>query len=283
MSDIIPTPEQAKVIGRMETTNGQQNTSVKTAVSTTEEGLLAVELKPLLDYYYNTLHMQITHSLVEPTIAFKSGLVLLNGTTLVKADFPRWSKLVEYKLAKEIDTTTIQTIDITNLWLRTKTSGVGTIEAESVPNITGSFRTHGLGQMNYTYSEGAIAHQKNDIYGSSTQDNIYGGSPKFSFDASKSHGAYGRRNEVAPTSLLVYSYAFIGEYRGEAVANKTYYGIDASGKFLGTTFTLPNAIGFNSLYMVDTPPPITQRYNFLHDEETVNEDWYFVNGRWMKK
>ena len=56
MSGVIPTPQSAKVISQMTTTNGSEVQAAKTAVATPEYGLLAVDLKPLLDHYYTTLH-----------------------------------------------------------------------------------------------------------------------------------------------------------------------------------------------------------------------------------
>lgn len=280
MSNIIPTPSQAQLVEGMPVIDGQATSSVKTAV-TTPEGLYAVAIKPLLDHHYNALHMQILTSLALPFDAFQSGYVLLNGTILKKSNFPKWQKLIQYRLATEVDDA-IQLLDMTSLYLRPKLVSNGTIEAESLPNITASMYIRGAdddakatGAIEIVWSTPPYANQHSGIRTKA---------PTFYLDAARSSPAYGRRNEVAPTSLLVYHYAYVGEYRGTTPMRTTYYLIDSDGMYLGQTIELAGDIGYAPIHMTTTPPPATRKSNFLLEGDDSDDIalWRYVDGQWRR-
>ena len=87
-------------------------------------------------------------------------------------------------------------------------SSIGTRQDESIPNITGSTRSfHGVFRGETGFDSG--------VFTGTYDDSIHISSPFFqtsssttilSFSVNRSHAAYGRRNEVAPTNYAVYYY-----------------------------------------------------------------------------
>jgi hypothetical protein len=278
---VIETPREAKVISLMSTTRGTNAASVKVAVVTPEQGLLATDIKPLLDHYYTTLHWQPSFMLVAPLTAFAQGYVLLDGTKLRKADFPSWAKTVQGGLAIEIDDEEFQLKDFTHLYLRPKLSGAGTVQDESLPNITGSgiysFRRPGGNRGAYSLRQDGVGnHGKLGSTGSAGET----GESHITFNASYSSSTYGRRNEVAPTSLLTHVYAFLGEYVGEPIEHVTYYLLAPDQSWTGQTLMLPNAIGHNPSYMTCVAPP--QMVQTMSQKRTANPAKYFwVKDHWV--
>ncbi|NIZ41365.1 hypothetical protein PVA45_07150 (plasmid) [Entomospira entomophila] len=83
-------------------------------------------------------------------------------------------------------------------------------QAESVPNVTGAFSTNGIGQYQYSSASGALTNPKGSVHAAGTVNNQFQGTPNIGFDASRSHQAYGRRNEVAPQNQSIRLWKRIG-------------------------------------------------------------------------
>jgi hypothetical protein len=254
---IQDTPLQAVVLQSAQTTIGTNDISVKTGVVTPTQGWQAVDLKPLLSHYYDSLHGEISYRLTPPDLAFKQGYILLNGSTLKKEDFRDWAKVVANGLATEIDEKEFQMKDVTNLYLRPAQTGIGTVQLESLPNITGYF-----GGSAGTF-DGAFSSWPGNEVRSSGNASVGAGYTGVGwqryFSASYSSSTYGRRNEVAPRSLLVHAYAFFGRYDGEPLEAKVYYLLNADKSFSGSTLTLLGEVGYNPSYMTPLPPPEMQK------------------------
>ncbi len=257
---IQDTPLEAIVLQNAQTTTGTNDTSVKTGVVTPTQGWQAVDLKPLLSHYYDALHGEISHRLTPPMMAFRQGYVLLNGTILQKEAFRDWAKVVANGLATEVDEERFKLIDLTSLYVRPTLIGAGTVQAESVPNISGYFGGS-VGTFNGAFSSSpgnGVRSSGNATVGAGSGDVGW----QRSFNASSSNAAYGRRNEVAPKSLLTHAYAFLGRYQGEPLTATVCYLLNPDRTFSGQTLTLPGNVGFNESYMTTDPPPGVQKTAF---------------------
>jgi hypothetical protein len=258
----IDTPKQAKIISRLLPTEPALRKSLLTAVSTSEMGLESYDLKLLinqLEYqlkWINTVaensHLQLIQSVLSPHLALQHGLILLNGAAYLKENFPNWDKICYANFAKDTNATTFTTIDLTKTFVRNHLANAGIAEAESLPNISGTFKSAGGFAAEFKSLTGAMhaieQHDNSNVpttayYNRPSSDIVY-------FSANKSHATYGRRNEVAPYAFLFYAYCYAGEYRGEMPLAKTYNLVATAVGHTGKQVTLPGTIGFNAKYMI---------------------------------
>jgi len=222
-----------------------------------------------IEKFWTPLYM-----MVDPSTAFAQGYVLLNGTILNKDYFPSWTKSVAGGLSVEIDADTFQLKDFTNLYARPQLQDVGTVRAESLPNIKGMIPggAHSIAPTGVFKNEGGYPNQ--NIYGQSGG----GFTVRTNMDASRSHPTYQDGAKVMPDSLITYAYAFLGAYEGLPIEHITYYLLAPDQSWTGQTIDLPNAIGYNPRHMTSIKPTQSKSKTGSVPTAVVLE-----NDRWIER
>lgn len=248
-AEIINTPVKAKVISSLPNTVYTERRSILAPVSTPEAGLESYDLKPLISYFEEIPFLQLYSLHISPHLAIEHGLILLNGASYKKSDFPLWSKLVTANLAVNTNAQTFSTLDFVKQFIRFNLHDIGVETEESLPDLIGhiNFLTLSKGSIEgfgvFKKQDGA---SRPDVHSGTTSTQS---SAALSFTASSINETYGRRNEVAPNHINVLPYGYIGSFNSTMPAPQVYHILNEYGMALDHTITLRGDIGFNAKYM----------------------------------
>lgn len=254
MSGIIPTPSHGVIIGSLPLADADNRKSMRIPVDTLENGWESYELKSLL-----------------ATIAsMQSSIASLQARKLeewmpVGHIYVQLPSLPEPGVIYPRATWANISSSYTGSFFRVEggnAASFGVHQDESVPNITGGYITRPYSTANgsarniawitvgaYAETTGttgntSIIAQSGDYTSTTVQIN---------FDASRSHGAYGRRNEVAPRNYAIRIWRKTGTISG----TRSYALIDDDSIYQQTVELQEDEagiIGHNPHIHIDTPP-----------------------------
>lgn len=251
MSDgIIPTPEHAMKILSMPLTDLDARKEIRVPCGTPEKGLEAID--------FATVYKKI--KTLEGSLSLAQSAI----TTLQARRLEEWMPVghIYVQLPSQPEPSVLYpratwaniSSSYTGSFFRVEggnAASFGVHQDESVPNIAGQWWS--ISNSGSLDIRGAVTRETASLYGQlgSTHSNVY--VPRYVLDASKVHGAYGRRSEVAPRNYAIRIWRKTGTISG----TRSYALIDDDGIYQQTVELAEDEagiIGHNPHIHIDTPP-----------------------------